>query len=183
MNRDLKLKIKETQYPQNLLMAIFNTEYFEQCIETNNVNDFVRGLEHSLFRLTDKQYQIISLIYKHGYSYKKISEEMHISEQNERTTEKDSLENLRKKSNINYIKYGFNLCNLISKIETNKNPENIRISDIGLSPYARFRIERSGIYLLKDIKSKKRLLRIEGIGEKTATKIIEIANEYGIKIE
>ena len=89
MNRDLRLKIKEAQYPQNLLMAIFNTEYFEQWIETNNVNDFLRGIEHSMFRLTDKQNQIISLIYKHGSSYKKISEEMHISEQNVRTTETD----------------------------------------------------------------------------------------------
>ena len=84
MNRDLRLKIKETQYPQNLLMAIFNTEYFEQCIETNNVNDFVKGLEHCLYNLTNKQYQVISLIYKHGYSYKKVSEEMEISEQNVR---------------------------------------------------------------------------------------------------
>ena len=39
--------IKKTQYPHNLLMAIFNTEHFEQSIETNNVNDFISGLNMS----------------------------------------------------------------------------------------------------------------------------------------
>lgn len=174
--------IKETQYPQNLLMAIFNTENFELCIETNNVNDFIHGLEHVLLNLTNNEFQVISLIYKHGKSYKEIAEEMQITVGRVRTIEKDSLRKLRWKDNINYIKYGFGLCNLIKSIKVRITPQNACVRDIDIGVSNQYHIEQSGIFFLKDIKSKKQLMRIKGIGEKTATIIIEKAKEYGIEI-
>ena len=175
-------EIREKQYPQNLLMDIFNTENFELCIETNNVNDFIHGLEHVLLNLTNNEFEIISLIYKHGKSYKEIAKEMQITVGRVRTIEKDSLRKLRRKDNINYIKYGFRLCNLIKSIEVRITPQNACIRDIDIGVSNRYRIEQSGIFFLKDIKSKKQLMGIKGIGEKTTTKIIEKAKEYGIEI-
>ena len=173
---------KNTQYPQNLLMSIFRVEHFEQCIETNNVNDFIHGLEHVLLNLPNNEFRVVSLIYKHGKSYKEIAEEMQITVGRVRTIEKDSLRKLRKKDNINYIKYGFKLCNLIKSIEVNITPQNACVRDIDIGVSNQYHIEQSGIFFLKDIKSKKQLMKIKGIGEKTATKIVESAKEYGLEI-
>ena len=173
---------KNTQYPQNLLMSIFGVEHFELCIETNSVSDFIHGLEHVLLNLTNNEFQVISLIYKHGKSYKEIAEEMQITVGRVRTIEKNSLRKLRGKDNINYIKYGFRLCNLIKSIEVRITPQNACVRDIDIGVSNRYYIEQSGVFFLKDIKSKKQLMGIKGIGEKTATKIVEKAKEYGIEI-
>lgn len=104
-------KIKELEYPYNLIYAIFDDDTAEADEMYNNViniSDFKGTIEYVLFTLSDRERAVTKYRFEELKTFDDIAKILGVCRERARQINNKALRKLRHPSRANYIRYGIN---------------------------------------------------------------------------
>lgn len=103
-------KIKELEYPYNLIYGIFDdiVEADETYNNAVNICDFKGTMEYVLSTLIDRERMVLMYRFKELKTFDEIAEILDVCRERARQINNNALRKLRHPSRANYIRYGIN---------------------------------------------------------------------------
>lgn len=104
-------KIKELEYPYNLIYAIFDDDIAEADEIYNNainIPDFKGTIEYVLFTLSDRERAAMKYRFEELKTFDEIAKILGVCRERARQINNKALRKLRHPSRANYIRYGIN---------------------------------------------------------------------------
>lgn len=109
-------KIKDLEYPFNLIYAVFEDEAEEIIEKSDTISDFNGSLEYVLHTLSERERTVLKYRFVDLMTYEKVGKLYNITRERIRQVEAKALRKLRHPNRRKYLKYG--VSGIIENIRT-----------------------------------------------------------------
>lgn len=200
-------KVKDLDYPLNLIYAIFDDEADEIIENADTISDFNGTVEYVLHTLGESERTVLKYRFVDLRTLEQIGNLFSLTRERIRQIEAKALRKLRHPNRAKYLKYGvsgmienirtdyFNkfadlesrlleLCEQLVDNELRKKYAQTKIEDMDLSVRSYNCLKRAGIDDLQQLAklSYDDITKIRNLGNKSVREIIERFKEYGFDI-